>query len=75
LYIGQAAYQIGGSGNWINAGEMPRQIELSRDTGVVKGHIFYNIDSLVGNPLGFRDRLTEIYAAKTETPGLAMVKK
>jgi uncharacterized lipoprotein YddW (UPF0748 family) len=76
LYIGQAVYQIGGSGNWVDAGEMPRQIDLSRGTGIVKGHIFYNIDSLIGNPLGFRDKLTEIlYATKTETPDLAMVKK
>jgi uncharacterized lipoprotein YddW (UPF0748 family) len=61
LYIGQAAYQVGTSGAWRNASELPHQLELSRASSVVKGHIYYNIDSLIKNPLSLRDTLVNSF--------------
>jgi len=59
LYIGQAAYQIG-SGTpaaWANPEEMPRHIQLDRNSPQVRGSIFFRLRSLLANPLGFKDRL------------------
>ncbi|MDR1913949.1 MAG: family 10 glycosylhydrolase [Clostridiales bacterium] len=61
LYIGQAAYQVGTSGSWRDASELTRQLEMGRENEFVKGHIYYNIDSLLKNPLSLRDRLINGY--------------
>ena len=58
LYIGEAAYRVGGSGAWRDASQLPRHMELGAGYAAVKGHIFYNIDSLIRNPLSLRDKLT-----------------
>ena len=65
LYIGQAAYRVGSAGAWRDATQLPRQLELSKSYDAVKGHIFYNIDSLIRNPLSFRDKLTGNYYRTT----------
>ncbi|GAA4005563.1 family 10 glycosylhydrolase [Allokutzneria multivorans] len=59
LYLGQAAYRIGSSTapQWTDPEEMPRQIRLSSAVPEVSGHIYFQIHSVLANPLGFRDRL------------------
>jgi uncharacterized lipoprotein YddW (UPF0748 family) len=71
LYIGQAAYQVGGSGAWSDPTEILRQMSLGRDTGEVKGYIFYNIGSLIKNPLSLRDNLLNtFYQADAKVPAM-----
>lgn len=53
LYVGQAAYRIA---TWGDAEEMPRHLVLNRDHRV-SGDIYYSIDELLANQLGFADRL------------------
>ena len=65
LYIGQAAYRVGAAGAWRDASQIPRQLELSKNYDSVKGHIFYNIDSLIRNPLSIRDKLTSSFYQTT----------
>ena len=55
LYIGQAAYKIE---SWGDPEEMPAHLVLNRDHRV-DGDIFYSIDHLLANPLGFADRLRD----------------
>ncbi|MDR1558893.1 MAG: family 10 glycosylhydrolase [Clostridiales bacterium] len=71
LYIGEAAYRIGNAGAWRDSSQLPRHLELSADYPEVKGHIFYNIDSLIDNPLSIRDKLTEsFYTADAGVPAM-----
>jgi uncharacterized lipoprotein YddW (UPF0748 family) len=60
LYIGQAAYRVGATGEnatWQQPGHMPAQLRLNRRTVGVQGSIFYNTNTLNRNPLGLRDSL------------------
>ncbi len=60
LYVGQAAYRIGGINTdqaWKLANQMPRQIRFNRNTSPVSGSIFFSAKSLIKNPLGFTDSL------------------
>ncbi|MEV0459325.1 glycoside hydrolase family 10 protein [Catellatospora methionotrophica] len=65
LYIGQAAYRIGGDTdpNWGDAAEMPDHLLLNRQHPEVAGDIYYSIEELLANPLGFADRLREDFHA------------
>ena len=53
LYVGHAAYRVGEGGAWQDVREIPNQLELNEKYDVVKGSIFYNMSSLVRNPLNF----------------------
>jgi uncharacterized lipoprotein YddW (UPF0748 family) len=69
LYVGQSASRIGSSSPpaWLNPEEMPSHIALNRATPGVSGDIFFNANALLGNSLGFSDRLrTDLY----RTPAL-----
>jgi uncharacterized lipoprotein YddW (UPF0748 family) len=60
IYVGQAAYKIGAASpaGWLNPEEMPNHLVLNRQYPEIAGDIWYNIQSVIDNPLGFRDRLT-----------------
>lgn len=58
LYIGQAAYKVNHSTPaWAKPDEIPNQLALNRCYSEVKGSIFYNMKSLLANPLGLQDFL------------------
>ncbi|MEQ4301516.1 family 10 glycosylhydrolase [Plantactinospora sp. B6F1] len=58
LYVGQAAYRIG---EWGDPEEMPDHLVRNRSHRV-SGDIYYSIEQLLANPLGFTDRLrTDFY--------------
>ncbi|WHT20711.1 family 10 glycosylhydrolase [Crossiella sp. CA-258035] len=59
LYIGQGAYKIGTSNPaaWTDPEEMPKHLALNRSHPQVGGDIYYNVNSVFANPLGFADRL------------------
>jgi Uncharacterized protein conserved in bacteria len=53
LYIGQAAYRTGNSSTtsaWYGIAEIDRQLRLNATLPNVKGSVFYNYNSLSGNP-------------------------
>ena len=69
LYIGHATYRVGSSGAWLNVQEIPNQLRLNRQHPVVKGSIFYNMSSLVNNPLNFKDVVkSDIYKHRALIP-------
>ncbi len=57
LYIGQAAYKVGTSGQWLDPAELSRHITFNRDYPQVKGDVYFSARSLRANPLGAVDRL------------------
>ena len=57
LYIGHATYRVGTEGAWLDPMEIPNQIKMNQQHDVVKGSIFYNMSSLVRDPLGFEDEI------------------
>ncbi len=75
LYIGQAAYRIGGSTDpaWADPQEMPDHLLLNRQHPEVAGDVYYSIEALMDNRLGFADRLrTEFHAHPALVPASAM---
>jgi len=75
LYIGQAAYRVGGpteNATWNQPGHMPAQLRLNRRTVGVQGSIFYNTTTLNRNPLGLRDSLqtTAFYGRPALQPAM-----
>jgi uncharacterized lipoprotein YddW (UPF0748 family) len=71
LYIGQAAYKIGTTTdpNWTDAAEMPDHLLLNQQHPAVAGDVYYSIDEVLTNPLGFADRLrTEFHAHPALVP-------
>ncbi|MBV9790208.1 MAG: family 10 glycosylhydrolase, partial [Chloroflexi bacterium] len=59
LYIGHAAYKIGNdTAAWNNPDELPNQLAYNLQFPETMGSMLYNIDSVIANPLGLRDRLT-----------------
>jgi len=63
LLIGQAAYKVGNNPveAWQDAKEIPTQIKLNRRYDDVAGSIFFSTKSLMNNPLGVSDSLSETY--------------
>ncbi|MBO0780816.1 MAG: family 10 glycosylhydrolase [Ktedonobacteraceae bacterium] len=60
LYIGQGAYKIhADNAAWDNPGEMPNQLKLNLQYSAIKGSIFFSMKSLLNNPLGIKDRLSD----------------
>lgn len=74
LYIGHAAYRIGGDthDSWKKPEEMPNQLKYNQNFPPIHGSIFYNTSSLLSNPLGFSDRLKqEFYKYPALVPPMA----
>ena len=74
LYIGQAAYRVGGSGEpagWQQRNQIPTQLRLNRQTSTIQGSIFYNTTTFRNNPLGLRDSVrTNFYARPALLPAM-----
>lgn len=56
-YIGLGIYRAGSNGAWRDKTQIPRQIEMLRNTPNVQGMIFYSSKSFVNNPNGWCDSL------------------
>ncbi|MEN0047113.1 MAG: family 10 glycosylhydrolase [Bacteroidota bacterium] len=63
LIIGQAAYKVGNNPveAWAEASEVPNQINLNRRYPDVAGSIFFSTKSLMNNPLGLTDSLSNVF--------------
>ena len=72
LYIGQAAYRVGATGEptgWQQPNQMPNQLRLNRQTPTIQGSIYYNTTTFSRNPLGLRDSIrTNFYARPALRP-------
>lgn len=75
LYIGQAAYRVGGTGEpagWQQPNQIPTQLRLNRQTPTIQGSIYYNTTTFSRNPLGLRDSVrTNLYARPALRPLMA----
>ncbi len=63
LYIGMAAYRINEhrKGKFKDPAQMPAQIRYLRNNPRVEGSVYFSSKSLLNNPLGFTDSLTNNY--------------
>lgn len=61
IFIGHGAYRIGNhsADEWNDPSEMPRQIRLNRSLKSLYGSVFFSAKSLLNNPLGFSDSLSQ----------------
>ena len=60
IYIGHALYKIDANSNipaWTDPNQIPRQIELTRETPGIQGSSFYSAIHLKRNLLGLQDKL------------------
>ena len=61
LYIGQAAHKIGATtpSGWADPEQMPRHLQINRNSPAVRGDIYFRARSLRENPLSFTQRLQD----------------
>lgn len=57
LYIGHAAYKLGGTKAWRNENELINQIKYNRKTGKVQGSVFFGYDKINNNTMRIKDNL------------------
>jgi len=62
VYIGQGLYRVDGNSSteaWRNPDEIPEQITLNRSLPNIQGSCFFSSKSMINNPLGVTDYLSE----------------
>jgi uncharacterized lipoprotein YddW (UPF0748 family) len=70
-YIGMGIYRAGSNAAWKDKTQLPRQIELLRNTPNINGMIFFSSKSFNNNPNGWNDSLrTNYFAEPVATPGV-----
>lgn len=68
-YIGLGIYRAGSNEAWKDKTQLPRQIELIRNTPNINGMIFFSSKSFNNNPNGWNDSLrTNYFATPVPTP-------
>jgi len=75
LYIGHAAYKVGKDKNpeWKERDQIARQIQMSRDSQLVLGSIYFNAKAIRENPLGLADTLSSYYGTKALHPPMNFI--
>ncbi|MEM7660519.1 MAG: family 10 glycosylhydrolase, partial [Bacteroidota bacterium] len=63
VYVGQAAYKVANNHdqNWSQPSEIPRQIQLLRESDRVHGSAYFSAKWFETNPLGMSDSLVQHY--------------
>jgi len=68
-YIGLGVYKAGSNTAWKDKTQLPRQIEVLRNTPNIQGMIFYSSNSFNKNPNGWNDSLRlNYFAVPAKTP-------
>ena len=67
-YIGLGIYRAGSNEAWKDKTQLPRQIELLRNTPNINGMIFFSSKSFNSNPNGWNDSLRTNYFAVPVSP-------
>lgn len=57
LYVGHAAYKLGGTKAWRNENELINQIKYNRKSGKVQGSIFFGYDKIDKNVMNIQNNL------------------
>ncbi len=76
LYIGHAPYKIGtGEKNsaWQNPKELPNQLAYAQSFSQVNGSAFYNMNSLLNNPLGVKKEISSLYKYPALIPAMTWI--
>ena len=70
LYVGHAAYKVGDNKEeaWHDPFEIVRQIELNRSNYVCKGSAFFSSRAVLGNRLGVKDHIENVYQTTALVP-------
>jgi uncharacterized lipoprotein YddW (UPF0748 family) len=70
-YIGLGIYRAGSNDAWKDKTQLPRQIELLRNTPNINGMIFFSSKTFTKNPNGWNDSLrTNYFAVPVKTPAI-----
>ncbi len=70
-YIGLGIYRAGSNEAWKDKTQLPRQIELIRNTPNINGMIFFSSKSFNNNPNGWNDSLrTNYFSVPVPTPAV-----
>lgn len=70
-YIGLGIYRAGSNEAWKDVTQLPRQIELLRNTPNMNGMIFFSSKSFNSNPNGWNDSLrTNYFSVPVATPAI-----
>jgi len=70
-YIGLGIYRAGSNTSWKDYSQLPRQIELLRNTPNIHGAIFFSSKTFAQNPNGWSDSLRlKYYAEPAEIPAM-----
>lgn len=70
-YIGLGIYRAGSNEPWKDVTQLPRQIELLRNTPNINGMIFFSSKSFNSNPNGWNDSLrTNYFSVPVPTPAI-----
>lgn len=70
-YIGLGIYRAGSNEPWKDVTQLPRQIELLRNTPNINGMIFFSSKSFNSNPNGWNDSLrTNYFSMPVPTPAI-----
>lgn len=72
LYIGHAAYKIANDKNaqWHDVSEIPRQIQLNRNSFSIDGSIYFSASKIRNNPLNILEQLKFYYSNKVKLPAM-----
>ena len=73
IYIGHASYKVGTdkAEEWSNSNQIPRQIQMTRDSQLVLGSTFFSLNTLKKNKLGHADSIKTYYANKALIPSMS----
>ncbi|MDP4151830.1 MAG: family 10 glycosylhydrolase [Bacillota bacterium] len=73
LYIGHAAYKVGGdtAPQWKDADELSKEISVNKTRPEVKGSVFYGYSSISDNVLGIKDSLESLFRDSSPIRDLA----
>ena len=72
LYIGQAAYRIGGKG-WEDSRELSNQVNLNRNYDEVKGSIYFNSKTFLEDKLSINAEIRSLYPHAALIPTMSWI--
>ena len=72
LYIGQAAYRIGGKG-WENPDELSNQVNLNRNNAEVKGSMYFNSKTFLQDKNGVNAMMKKMYPYHALIPAMPWI--
>jgi uncharacterized lipoprotein YddW (UPF0748 family) len=72
LYIGQAAYRVGGKG-WENPDELLNQVNLNRNYTEVKGSMYFNSKTFIEDKQGVNAKMNRMYRYPALIPSMSWI--